>query len=181
MLSLRFTTAQSPSPPVVKLGFALLTLCGGCASSSNYFVDEQSRYHLELAPRMGVREGGGRVVAEHYDLDGTKISIDAVETEVADLDAYVATAFDPTAVKSGDRYDTTVGPLSATRLEFRGGIDLGAKLPVEANLVLYLILHESTVYRLSCTAPDGPFDTFCIGTFDDLVASFGVGPAPSGA
>jgi hypothetical protein len=165
------------------LGFALLTLTltlfGGCASSSSYFVDAQSRYYLELAPRMGVREGGGRVVAEHYDLDGTKISIDVVETSAADLDAYVTTELDATAVKSGDRYDTSVGPLSATRLEFRGGIDLGARLPVEANLVLYLILHESTVYRLSCTAPDGAFDTFCIGTFDDLVASFGVGPAPS--
>jgi hypothetical protein len=161
------------------LGLALLVLAGGCASTSNVYVDVQSRYHLPLAPRMGVAEAGGRMVADHYDLEGTRISIDAVTTTAADLDAYVAAEFDPTAVGSGDRYDTTVGPLSATRLEFRGGIDLGAKLPVAANLVLYLILHESTVYRLSCTAPDGPFDTFCIGTFDDLVASFGVGPAPS--
>jgi hypothetical protein len=160
------------------IGLSVLTLLGACAPSSSYFVDAQSRYHLELAPRMGVREGGGRMVAEHYDLDGTKISIDAVETS-ADLDAYVAAELDPTAVKSGDRSDTSVGPLSAIRLEFRGGIDLGAKLPVEANLVLYLILHESTIYRISCTAPDGPFDTFCVGTFDDLVASFGIGPAPS--
>jgi hypothetical protein len=161
------------------IGLALLTLSGGCASSSSYFVDEQSRYHLELAPRMGVREGGGRMVAEHYDLDDTKISIDAVETSAADLDAYVAAELDPTAVASGDRQDTSVGPLSATRLEFRGGIDLGGKIPVAANLVLYLILHESTVYRITCSAPDGPFDTFCVETFDDLVASFGVGPPPS--
>lgn len=161
------------------LGLALLVLTGGCASSSNVYVDAHSRYHLQLAPRMGVREGGGRMVADHYDLDGTRISIDAVTTTAADLDAYVAAEFDPTTVASGDRYDTTVGPLSATRLEFRGGIDLGSKLPVAANLILYLILHESTVYRVSCTAPDGPFDSFCVGAFDDLVASFGVGPAPS--
>lgn len=154
-------------------------LAGGCASSSNVYVDAQSRYHLQLAPRMGVREGGGRMVADHFDLEGTRISIDAVTTTAADLDVYVTQTFDPTAVASGDRYDTTVGPLSATRLEFRGGIDLGAKLPVAANLVLYLILHESTVYRLGCTAPDGTFDTFCIGVFDDLVATFALGPAPA--
>lgn len=157
---------------------ALPMLLLACASASNYYVDVQSRYHLEMAPRMGISEGGGRVVAEHYDIDA-KISIDVVETTAADIDGYLG-EFDATAIGSGDRVDTSVGALAAARLEFRGGIELGKGLATAGNLVLYVIQDGSTIYRLTCTAPDGPFDTFCMGTFDDLVETFGLGPAPAG-
>jgi hypothetical protein len=159
------------------IGLSLVLLTSACAGSSKYFVDAQSRFHIEMPPRMGVAEGANRVEAEHYDIEA-KLRFDVLETSEPNLDSYIAT-LDPTLIESGDRSDTLVGQLPAVRLEFRGGIELGNGYGTVPNLLVYLIMDGATIYRLGCMAPDGPFESFCLDTFDSIIDTFGPGPAPA--
>jgi hypothetical protein len=155
---------------------ALLGLAPACAS--NYYSDPGERFHIEVpgSMRVGTTAKGNVRMEPGND---TVVTIDSTTTEVETLDAYLAEELDSAAVAHGEQVDLLIADLPAKRLEFRGGIDLGHGLPVFANLVLYLIKDGPNVYRLACSGPDGPFESYCLGgAFDDMAVTFALGGAP---
>ena len=155
---------------------SILLLAASAACSSPYYSDPRGRFHMQTPMSMAV-SGTAKVVTLEPG-NGTKIRIDSVETDAADLEAYMNTRLDVAALAHGDVEDHSFAGLDARRLEFRGGIELGDGLPVYANVSLYLIHEGSTIYRISCTGPDGPFEQTCLGPFDDMVFTFALGSAP---
>lgn len=163
--------------PTRTVSLALLAVLGaglaGLACSKPYYNDPRGRFHMQTPMTMAL-SGTAKVVTLEPGND-TSIRIDSVETDAPDLDAYMEGSLDLAALGHGEVEDHVVGGLDARRLEFRGGIDLGDGLPVYANLSIYLIQDGTTVYRLACTGPDGPFESFCLGPFDEMVWTFALG------
>lgn len=146
------------------------------ACSSHYYADPGGRFHVEMPMSMNVgTTSKGNVRMEPG--NDTAITIVATDTDAADLDAYVAAKLDAETLAHGDSTELTIAGLDALRLEFRGGIDLGGGIPVAPNLVTYLIFDGDggSVYALSCSGEDGPFENFCVGAFDDMAMTFNVG------
>ena len=152
---------------------SLVGLVSAC--SSPYYSDPRGRFHMQTPMTMNV-SGTTKVVTLEPG-NGTSVRIDSVDSE-ADLTAYLDTRIDRAALGHGDIEDHTFAGLDARRLEFRGGIELGDGLPMLVNVSLYLIQDGTQVYRIACTGPDGPFEQFCLGPFDDMVLTFALGAAP---